>query len=146
MRDKDRLTAENKVMIMQGTEITELKTTTSSLVGSLQGVMVHENEIERDLKKAKKTVAVSDSNQKTFTDNVLSLMEERSSVRVKHANLCAELNEMTALVQRMKNDHEKSLSGMSTEYQKKYEKIDGAVMLKIEADHVDGWKNIETNF
>lgn len=46
MGDKDRLTAENKIVVALGTEISELKTTTDSLVGSVQEVKVRSVETE----------------------------------------------------------------------------------------------------
>lgn len=89
--DQDRLMGENKVVLALGTEIFEFKATTGSIVGSLQEVKVRTVEILRDQREARKTVAVSDSNQKTLLDIVLSLKEKLSSIRVELAYLRADL-------------------------------------------------------
>lgn len=44
-----------------------------------------------------------DSHQKSLTDKLLSLTEEQPSVRVGREHLCADLDEMTLLEQRMTN-------------------------------------------
>lgn len=59
--DKDRPTAEDKVVLVLGTEIFELNTTTGSLVGSLQELKPRVFDTKRDLKKDQETAAVSDS-------------------------------------------------------------------------------------
>lgn len=89
---------------------------------------------------------MSGSQEKTLTDKVSSLTEELSSIRVKRANLKSDLNEMTALVQQMKNDVERSICNGSTEAKESYENMAKANKLKIEADLVDWWKEIETRF
>lgn len=48
-------------MIARGTEISEFKTTTGSLVGAPQEVKAHAVKNEKDMEKAQETVAVSDS-------------------------------------------------------------------------------------
>lgn len=57
-----------------------------------------EVDMERYLKKAQETVAVSGSLEKTLPDNVESVMEAFSSFCEKHANQRADLDEMTGYV------------------------------------------------
>lgn len=91
------------------TETLELKTTTVSIVVFLLNVKARAAETERDLKNAQETIAVSGSREKTLEVKVSSLTEELSSVGVVPANLRADLDEMTTLVQQMKEDVGKSL-------------------------------------
>lgn len=65
-------------------------------------------ETERDLKRAHEIIVVSHFHQKTLTDKVLSLMEELYFIRVEHANLPVDLNEMRARVKQMKEHVGKS--------------------------------------
>lgn len=85
---------------------------------------------------AQETVAVLDSHQKRLKDKVCFQREELSSVRVESANLWADLDAMTALVQRMKDDIGKSLSKLSTELLKTYEDMVEMVKMKIQPDLV----------
>lgn len=57
-------------MLALRTEISSLKTAAGSLVSSLQEVNASAVENQRDLKKAKETVAVTDFHQKSLTDKV----------------------------------------------------------------------------
>lgn len=104
--NKIQLLAEIRVVLALGTEISELKTRTDFLVGCLQEVNDLVVETERDLKKAQETVAASESHERTKTNNVSSLTEELSLVRVRRANFLVDLNEMAGLMERMKNDVE----------------------------------------
>lgn len=72
-------------------------------------------ENKRDLKTTQETAAVSKAQQKPSTETISSLTDELSSIRVDRANLMAAMDEITALVQRMKDDVERSLSNVSTE-------------------------------
>lgn len=58
----------------------------------------------------------------------------------------ADMDELTALVQRLKDDVEKPLANVFKEIQKKYEAIGENSKLKIQEDIVDGWNKMETNF
>lgn len=69
-----------------------------------------------------------------------------SSIRVKRANLSADLNEMTVLMERMKAEIGKSLSNMFMKVQKTYENVVGDNKLNIQADLVDRWKKMEIHF
>lgn len=53
---------------------------------------------------------------------------------------------MTVLVQRLKDDVGKLLSGVSTEVQTSFEGMVDAVQLNNQEDLVDVWKKIETHF
>lgn len=83
---------------------------------------------------------VSYSQRKIFTNKVSSLTEEMLSARVERANLKLDLDEMTVLVQRMKGDAGKSMCDLSAEAQKTFEDMVWAIMLKFQADLVDGSK------
>lgn len=89
---------------------------------------------------------MSDSHEKTLTDKVSFHTEEPSLICVKRTKLKSDLNEMTTLVLRMKNDVDKSFSNMSTEVKKTYEKMVKAEKLKLQADFFHGWKKMETHF
>lgn len=79
-KKRDRLKAEIKVVLWLGTKISWLKTTTGSIVCSLQNVEDREIETDRDLKMPQKTIAVLDFREKTLTENVLSLTVELLNV------------------------------------------------------------------
>lgn len=81
-----------------------------------------------------------------MTDKVASLTTELLSIRVDLASHKTEWDEMTALVQRMKDDVEKALTDVFTEAQKAYGDTFDAVKLKTQADLVEGWKKLKTNF
>lgn len=85
------------------------------IVGSPQEVKARAVEIERDLRKAQETFAVSGSHEKVSEEKRLPLTEELSSVCVDHANLCADFDGMSALEERIEEDVGKSLSSVSTE-------------------------------
>lgn len=123
-----------------------LKATTGSLVVSLQEVKAQAVEAKRKLKKSQKTVAASDVREKALSDKVTSLTEELLSVRVEHANLRADLGEMTDQNQHMKEDVEKSLSTVSFEVQKTYCDMADAGKRTIQEDHTERWKKMETRF
>lgn len=74
------------------------------------------------------------------------MTEELSSVRVERANLRADLDEMTTIVQRMKENVRKPLSTVSREVQKTYDDMVDAVSRKIQEDLVDRCKSMETHF
>lgn len=90
-------------------------TTTGSLVSFIQEEKARAVEARRDPKKAQEAVAVLDSQQTTLKDKVMFLAEDPSSIRVKGGNLKADLDEMTALVQRLMGDDLMLLSSVSTE-------------------------------
>lgn len=138
--DRDRITTENEVVHAPRTKILELKTTTGSLAGSLQEVKACAFETVRELKKSLKTIAVSDSQQKTLIDKFMSLTEELSSIHAECANLMVDLDELTALVQLMEDDVRTSLSHVSTEVQKNCKDVFEAVKLNLQAGLVDWWK------
>lgn len=100
--EMNRLTAENKVVHAIGKEISGLKTTANSIVGSLQDVKIRAIETERGLKNAQKTIAASGSWEKTLAEKFSSLMKELSSVRVKSVNLRSDLDEMIMIARRAK--------------------------------------------
>lgn len=75
-----------------------------------------------------------------------SLTEKLLSVRVKRVCIRANLNRMTALVQRMKDGVENKLSNVYAEVQKTFEDIVKAVKLKILAVLVNGRNKMETRF
>lgn len=58
-QNKERLKAENKGVLSLETEISHLKITNGSIVGSLLKVNARAVEIKRDLKKAQTTIAVA---------------------------------------------------------------------------------------
>lgn len=53
-------------------------------------------ETERDLKRAQDTITVSKSCEKTLTGKISFFTVEVSSVRVERANLCVDLDVMSA--------------------------------------------------
>lgn len=59
---------------------------------------------ENDLKKARETITAPCSRKKTLAEIVLSLTEESWSVRVESGNISANLDNMSTLVQRMKEN------------------------------------------
>lgn len=122
------------------TKTSELKTTTGSHVGIFQEIKVRAVETERDLTKAQKTVAVSDSQQELLADKVSSMTEELSSMRLGRANIKAVLDEIKSLVQRMKDNIKASLLNGSTALRKMYKDTVEAVKLEIQVDLVDWWK------
>lgn len=78
------------------------------------------------------------SQQKKLVDKVVSLTEELSSIRVEQSNFNVNLDEMVALVKRVKDDVGKLLCNASTKIQKIYQDKVDAVERKIQADLVDG--------
>lgn len=89
---------------------------------------------------------MSDSQHKTLTDKVESLIEELSSTCVERVSLNADFDEMTTLVHRLKDDVGNSLFGVSADVQNTYEDTVDAVKMMIQEDLVDGWKKVETHF
>lgn len=67
-------------------------------------------------------------------------MEELSSVRVFHTNLCADLKKNMALVGRMRENVGKLLSNVFSEMQKTYGDMDETVNREIKEDVCDRWK------
>lgn len=128
---------ENMVVFTLGTEISELKITTGSLVGSLPEIEARAVGTKKNLENAQENVSVSHSHQKTSTDEDSSLTEELLSVCVKRANLRADLDDITAPMGRTKNAVGRSLCNVSTEVQKAYVDTIWAPKLNIQADHVD---------
>lgn len=63
-------------MLASGTEIYDLKTRTSSILGSLQEVAARAAETKRNLKKALETIAVSGFCEKTLKQKFSSLTQE----------------------------------------------------------------------
>lgn len=61
--ERARSTAGNNVALALGTEISELKTTSGSIVSPSQDVKACAAETERDLKQAQKTTVVLDFHQ-----------------------------------------------------------------------------------
>lgn len=112
-KKKDRLTTESNVLLAIGKGNSELKTSTSSLVGFAQDVKASAVETKRDLKKAQKTLAVLASHKKAFAEKVSSVTENLSSVRVERTYLCVGLDLMTTLVQRIKKNVGQSFSNAS---------------------------------
>lgn len=98
------------------------------------------------MKKAEETVALSDAQKKTLTDNVASLTEELSSICVERDNLKPDLDEMTVMEQRLKNDDGKWSSNVSMEVQKTYDDTVEAVKLNMQADLVNGLKRVQVLF
>lgn len=125
--EMDRLTAENQVVHASTTGISNLKARTGPIVCSLQKVKACTVKLDRDMKNSQETGAVSVSDGKTFTVKGWSFTEELWSVRVQRANLLADLDDMTALVEPRKNDIGKSLANVSTVVQKTYDDIVRAV-------------------
>lgn len=74
---------------------------------------------------------MSDSHQKSLRDEILFLTEKLSSIRVERANLRADSDEMTALMNRTNDDVVKSFSNVSTEVQKGHEDTVEAVKQKL---------------
>lgn len=83
-----------------------------------------------------------ESQHKTLTDKFSSLTEKLSSIRVECANVKVDLNELTVLFQRLKDNVGKSLSGVSTKAHKNYENKFDAAKLKIQGALVDWWKKM----
>lgn len=79
-------------------KISGIKPTTGFIVGSLQKLNGGVVGTERDLIKPQKTSAGSDFCENIFTEKVLSLTEELSSLRVGRAILRIDLIVMTALM------------------------------------------------
>lgn len=144
--DKHRLSLEHKFVLAVKTEISELKTTTGLLVGSIRGVKARAFEYEKDLQKTQEVVAVWDSQYKALTDKVASLMEELTSIRLERDNLSSNLMEMAVLDQGHNDDVGKSLSSVSTEVLNTSVDMIAAVTLKIQADLVNEWKKMRTHF
>lgn len=135
--DENRLPAERKVTLAFRTEILELKTTTGLLVGSFHKVKARAAETERGLQKAQGAVAVSKLQHKTLKEKFTFLTEELSLIRVESANVKADLDEISALVYRLRDDVDKLISNVSTEVAKTYGDMVDAAKLKIQADLVD---------
>lgn len=108
--DEDRLSSENKVLVSLRTDISELETTTGSLVVSIQEVKSYAVKTKRDPEKGQEAVAVWESQQTTLTDNVSSLTEKLSSISVEREKLKANLNDMTVVGRKQKDDDGKFVS------------------------------------
>lgn len=80
------------------------------------------------------------SRAKTLTDEYFSRMEELSSVPLELANLRADLDEMTALVQRINKYLRTLLSKASSESRKTYDDMVEAVQWIMQRELVDDWK------
>lgn len=117
-----------------------------SFLGFLQKVKVRVLETEMDLNKAKETINILGFRENTLAQNFSSLTEEPSAMRVEHANFCADLDKMAAIVQRMKYDGVRSLSTVSVEVQKTYNDMADFFKQKIEEELVDGWKKMNIHF
>lgn len=74
------------------------------------------------------------------------MAKELLLIRVDRANLRVDLDAMTALVQRLKEDVGKLLSNLFMEIRMTQDNMVEAVMLKIQENLVEGWKNMETYF
>lgn len=74
---------------------------------------------------------MSDFQQKVSTDDVSSLREELSSTLVECASLKADLDEMTAVVQRKEDDVGRLLSNVFMEVSETYKDMVMAVKLRI---------------
>lgn len=75
-----------------------------------------------------------------------SLTGKVSSICVWHANHFADLDEITAVVKRMKEDIETLLSNVSTEVQMTYSDLVEALKQRTQEDLVNGWKKIKMHF
>lgn len=127
-------------------EILELIATTGYLMSFLEEIRARAVETKRDLKKMPQALEVSKPQQTSFTDKVASVTEGLSSISVECVNFKVDLDEMTWLVQRLKEDDGKSLYNVSAEFQKPYEDKVDALKLKMEAEFVNWWKEMETHF
>lgn len=127
-------------MLALETEIFEIKTTTSSLVGSIQEVKAHTVETKTRLKKAPETAAVQDSQLKLAMGKFLSLTEALSSIRVERANLREHFDAVKALVKRIIADVEKSVFKVSMEVPNTYKYMAEGVKQRVQADLVNGWE------
>lgn len=77
---------------------------------------------------------------------VVFLTEQLSWIHVERANLKEDLNEMTAMIQQLKDDIRKALTNVFTELQKIYEDTVDVFKVGILENFVDWWKEIETHF
>lgn len=77
-------------------------------------------------------------------------MEELSANSVECADLrpdlCVDADDMTANLQRLKDNVWKSLNTIPTELQKNYNDMVAVVRRRIQKDLMDGWKKVETHF
>lgn len=99
-----------------------------------------------DPKKAQETVAESGSRENTLTKKVLSLIEKLSALRGERTNDWVDLNEMTALAERIKEDFERSFPNVSMELQNTYDDMAEAIKRKIQNDFVYEWEIMATHF
>lgn len=143
-KKRDPLTVGNMLVLALGTAISQLKTTTGCIVWSLQEVEVRTVETGRDLKMTPEIIDLYEFCDKTLKENVLSLTERLSSVCLERARLRADIDEMTVMVQQMKEGFGKFLPAVSMEVQKIYDDMAKSVEGKIQEDLVDGWKTMET--